>query len=614
MGLSASLGNALSGMNTSQSALNVLSRNVANAGTPGYHRQALSVVDTQGTNSVYARAGGVQRAFSAGLQAAYNSAVADTGYTSTLSDTMDQLQTLFGKPGDAGSLDTVYGQFENALQSLGTSPDDFATRATVVTKAQSIVATLHSLSGSIQQLRQGTETEMQGTVNALNQSISALAKINDRLADQTGDEASRSALMDQRDRLVATISEQVDVQAQYRNDGTVALMTRTGVGVLDVKPSTFVFQPAGTITADKQFSYTSAESQVGSLKLISSSGLAIDLVQQNVLQSGKLKALVDLRDKILTGAQSQLDVIAAGLAKSLSTETTPGTAASSGSQNGFSIDIAGVRDGNDVTVSFTSGGVAQKVKLMRVDDPTKLPLDYLDADGTRVIGADYSSGAAGLIQPLRAALGPGFSVSASGTTLTVLDDGAASTTDVTGFESHVTATALQNGDLALNVFNDINDKDYTGSISGVGQQQGFAARIQVNTSLLADNKFLVQYEPGGSMGDDNRANYLLDQLSTMRFATPQTNTSALGAFRLGGPTSGLIAQTMDNIGSAAGEAQNDANMQQTTMDSINQRLDGEYGVNVDDEMSRLLELQNAYAANARIISAIQQLLNRLIDM
>ena len=50
------------------------------------------------------------------------------------------------------------------------------------------------------------------------------------------------------------------------------------------------------------------------------------------------------------------------------------------------------------------------------------------------------------------------------------------------------------------------------------------------------------------------------------------------------------------------------------MDTINQRLDGEYGVNVDDEMSRLLELQNAYAANARIISAIQELLNRLIDM
>ena len=46
MGLSASLTNALSGMGTGQASLEILSRNVANAGTPGYHRQSLSVIDT----------------------------------------------------------------------------------------------------------------------------------------------------------------------------------------------------------------------------------------------------------------------------------------------------------------------------------------------------------------------------------------------------------------------------------------------------------------------------------------------------------------------------------------------------------------------------------------
>ena len=76
---------------------------------------------------------------------------------------------------------------------------------------------------------------MQSSVRLLNQSLTSLAQINKHLADQTGDPASRAALMDQRDRLVSQISEQVDVQAQYRNDGTVALMTRTGVGILDVK-------------------------------------------------------------------------------------------------------------------------------------------------------------------------------------------------------------------------------------------------------------------------------------------------------------------------------------------------------------------------------------------
>ena len=47
MGLSVTLSNALSGMRIGQSALDVLSHNVANAGTPGYHRRSISVIDTK---------------------------------------------------------------------------------------------------------------------------------------------------------------------------------------------------------------------------------------------------------------------------------------------------------------------------------------------------------------------------------------------------------------------------------------------------------------------------------------------------------------------------------------------------------------------------------------
>ena len=32
------------------------------------------------------------------------------------------------------------------------------------------------------------------------------------------------------------------------------------------------------------------------------------------------------------------------------------------------------------------------------------------------------------------------------------------------------------------------------------------------------------------------------------------------------------------------------------------------------EMARLMELQNAYAANARVISVVQDLLNRLMEL
>jgi flagellar hook-associated protein 1 FlgK len=613
MGLGVSLANALTGMATSQASLNIVSRNVANAGTPGYHKQSLSIIDTMGVNSIFARTGAVERAFNAGLQASYNSAISTSGYTSTMSAMLDQLQTVFGKPGDDASLDTMFGGFMNALQALGTSPDDFATRATVVSKAQSLVATLNSLSSNIQSLRQTTETQMQASVTVLNQSLQSLAQINQNLANQSGDEASRAALMDQRDRLVSQISEQIDVQATYRNDGTVALMTRTGVGLLDVKAATFDFQPAGTLTADKLVDPDPAKSAVGTLKLISSSGLSLDLVQQNVLQSGTLKALVDLRDKSLVAAQRQLDEVAAALAQSMNTVTTEGTPATSGTQNGYSLDLNAIRDGNDFTIATSTNGVPQTYKFVRVDDASKLPLDYMDANGVRVIGADFSGGAAGLVNKVRATLGAGFTVSASSTTLTVLDDGSTGTTDVNAMTSHATVGALQ-GDLALSLFVDNGNADYTGSLGGRGQKLGFAARIAINKDVLADNRYLVQYVAGGSMGDDDRANYLLDQLSNMRFATPQSNVSELGAFRLGGTVDDLISQTMDYTGNVAADAKSSDETQQTAVQALNQRLDGEYGVNFDEEMARLLELQNAYSANARVISAVQDLMSKLLDL
>ena len=61
MGLVTSLSNAVSGLRVNQDSISILSRNVANSGTPGYHRQSLNVIDYNSTNSTYARSAGVDR-------------------------------------------------------------------------------------------------------------------------------------------------------------------------------------------------------------------------------------------------------------------------------------------------------------------------------------------------------------------------------------------------------------------------------------------------------------------------------------------------------------------------------------------------------------------------
>jgi len=614
MGLSASLDNALSGMSVSQNALEIVSRNVSNAGTPGYHVQSLSVIDSLGAGSIYARTGGVERAFNSTLQAAYTTATSDASYASTRLDTLNRLQTYFGKPGDDGSLDTVYASFQTALQSLSTSPDDYATRATAVQAAQNLSTSLNTLSANVQGLRQDAETQIGSTVKTLNQSLQSLQDVNSRLAIQTNDAASRAALEDQRDRLVSQVSEMVDVKATYANDGTVSLMTRSGVSILDGKAAVFNFQPAGAMTATSLFNIDPSKSSVGQLTLTSTSGNTIDLVQQKALQSGTLAALVNLRDTTLVQAQGELDSIAAGVSKAFSTTQTSGTAASAGGKSGYSLDLGTIRDGDDFTLDYSQGGTDKSLRVINSTTPT----DYVDANGMRVVSVDMSGDASAVVSKLSALLGPSFTVSGSGSgpsaAITVLDDGAAGTTDVGSLTANATVTGLQTGAAAFSLFTDNNNSDFTGSLSGQGQQTGFAARIQVNSAVQSDNRLLVQYQSGTSLGDPTRANQALNQLQGLIFASPQSVTTDPAATRLGGTISGMISQTMDDVGNMAATASTNNDTQSMTMDSINQRLGTVYGVNVDDEMARLIQLQNAYSANARVISTVQDLMNQLMQI
>ena len=154
MGLVSSLSNAVSGLRTSQDSITILSRNIANSGTPGYHRQSLNIIDYSSVNSTYARSAGVDRAFNLSLQTYYNRQVSDTSMSSVMGDYLSKLQGYLGKPGDANSLDTMFGSLKNSLQALATSPDDYPTRANVVAGAQAFAQQLNTMSGVIQQLRQ----------------------------------------------------------------------------------------------------------------------------------------------------------------------------------------------------------------------------------------------------------------------------------------------------------------------------------------------------------------------------------------------------------------------------------------------------------------------------
>src|SRR5690606_36418421 len=152
---------------------------------------------------------------------------------------LDRLKGFLGEPGTAGSLDTIFGNLQNALQGIATSPDDYNSRANAVAAAQSMVETLNRSSTTIQGMRQETEGQIASNVHNLNGMLNSLAEVNHRMLDLGMTDGARTALLDQRDRLVASVAEMIDVRADYRPDGTVALMTLSGVGLIDNGVSTF---------------------------------------------------------------------------------------------------------------------------------------------------------------------------------------------------------------------------------------------------------------------------------------------------------------------------------------------------------------------------------------
>jgi flagellar hook-associated protein 1 FlgK len=325
-----------------------------------------------------------------------------------------------------------------------------------------------------------------------------------------------------------------------------------------------------------------------------------------------------MRDNILVQAQNQIDALAASMAQTLSSQTVAGATASSGLQTGFSVETAGLLNGNRINLTYTDtvGSVQHRVSIVRVDDPTALPLtnDATADPNDEVIGIDFSGGLASVATQLNALFGPGLQFTATGSVLEVLDDGAGATTDVNSLSVTQTATTLVNGDPALALFTDGTDP-FTGAISGVSTQSlGLAARIAVNPQLLADPAKLVLYASGTASGDPTRPDLIYDRLMSASVTFPAGTGFGSASSPYVGTLPDFLRQVLTTQGDAAANASNLAQGQAVVVNSLKERMNEASGVNIDQEMTNLIRLQTAYGANARVMSAVREMIDALLKI
>lgn len=623
MGLNSALSLALSGLNANQRNLEVSAANIANADTPGYTKKSLNQTVQVADNRVIGlRADEVTRLLDESIQRQYWSGLADASYADTRASFSARVDQAFGAPGSANALDTVLSNFSRSLETLTASPDSFAVRSEALSSAQLLASQFNGLSNEIQALRSDAERELQSSVQDANSALQQIERLSSQIVANSNNGVPPPDLLDERDRQVQVLSELFDVTVVPGESNTIRIFTGSGLTLFDRQAVQFDFDGRSTLTANQRWSANDDERGVGTLSLRSANGSNIDLIELDVLRSGRIKSLIDLRDDVLPEAQQQLDELAHRFSLALSNFTVDGTAATDGAQNGFDIDLGALSAGNEVSVQYrlTPPGENRTVTLVRVDDPSTLPLanNVTANPNDTVVGIDFSGGFASVATQIGTALGGSFTVSnTAGSTIRILDDGAANTIDITGVSASVTATALQDqSPTALPFFIDGGTgQPYTGHLDGGSQKTGFAQRIVVNPNLLQDNSLLVVHStsPATPAGDTTRPVALSDAFKNGFFSFSADGT---GIGSDGAPFQGRIEdfarQVITFQGAAAQAAENINTAQRTTLNGLETRLRDATKVNIDEEVARLTELQSAYAANARVLQAVQEMLNTLL--
>ncbi len=621
MGLSTSLNTAIGGLNAAQVGIGVVSQNVANAGTTGYVRRTVSTNDSLTGLTIGVQSTQVQRLLDKIVQHQLWQESSGAAYTSKRAESLSNLDKLYGAPGSSTALDTIFNKFTGALQSLQNDPSSYSLRSQVLDNATQLARQLNTLSSGVQALRSQAESGLANAVTKVNDLLGALAKVNTRIVGSPNDSAT-AGLKDQRDLILSELSQYVDIKTMEDARGSVSIVTGSGTQLFDGTAAvTFKFDEHAGLGADNQWNIDPAKRGVGTIKIVDASGNASDAIANRIFRSGEIAANIELRDKTLVQAQAQLDEIAAQMSKALSDREIAGTPATAGAATGFDVDLAGLQSGNSVTLDYkvTPGGQTQRFTFVRVDSAASLPLPA-SASGdanNRVVGIDFSGGPASVAAQIQAAVGTGFTVSNTGSTLRIVDDGAAGTRDVIGLTSRPTNSVLASagGAVELPFFVDgPSGNAFTGSFDGGSQTTGFSARITVNPALIADRSLLVAYNtsPATAQGDATRPKLMLERLTQSQRAF--TNASGLDGNTASSSTtiSNFVQRVVSSQGQAVEAAKRLDEGQQVALASVQSRFQQMAQVNVDQEMSMLIELQTAYAANARVISTMKEMMDVLM--
>ncbi len=295
------LGTALTGLMAFQRSMQTTSNNIANVNTDGYSRQSTNL---ESANTTFSRGNyvgngvdvkSVTRSYDQFISSNIRTSASALGDADRFQAMTAQVDNLMANP-DTG-MTSAMKSFFNAVNTVASDPTSIPARQILVTEASTLTTQFNTVSSQLETLRAQNNEYMQNNIDSINSYTQNIADLNSKIAAATRGGGSQypNELLDQRDQLLAKLSENIDVSTFTRPDGSI-----------DV----FIGQGQALISGDSRSKLSLANSTT-------------DLMQKDILMngfnvngqfaSGSLAGAVKFRDQVLDPAQQQLGLVAAGL-------------------------------------------------------------------------------------------------------------------------------------------------------------------------------------------------------------------------------------------------------------------------------------------------------------
>lgn len=290
-------------VNAYQRALGTVSNNIANVGTEGYVRQETKLVEnpSRQVGNVYLGTGvrfaGVQRAYDQFLETNLRNSTSDLATQEPMVAYANRIVDIMGS--DTVGLPPAMDKFFASARALSTDPASSILRGQFVRDADGLASRFRELSTQMDAVDTETRNTINEKISSINTLAGQLATINKQLARETRVDAQPAELLDQRDRLLTSLSKLVKINV------TTALNGSINISIGNTASAGVIVNGQKSVQLAAKFD----ETDLSRVAIIADPyGNAPETIAG--VRNGELGGLLTFREQVLQPTVTQLDFLA----------------------------------------------------------------------------------------------------------------------------------------------------------------------------------------------------------------------------------------------------------------------------------------------------------------